>query len=53
MQLGVDGAIVDVDAVVVTGRVFVGRHLGIVVDVVAVEHFCWFFAATSATSLAE
>ena len=37
MLLGVYGEIVDVDAVVVTGRVFVGRHLGIEVDFVAVE----------------
>ena len=37
MQLSVDGAIVDVDAVVVTDRVVVGRHLGIEVDFVAVE----------------
>ena len=47
MQLGVDGAIADVNAVVVIDRVFVGRHLGIVVDFVAVEQFCWFFASTS------
>ena len=53
MQLSVDGAIVDVNAVVVTDRVFVGRHLGIEVDFVDVEQFYWFFAATSAASLAE
>ena len=47
MQLSVDGAIVDVDAVVVTDRVVVGRHLGIEVDFVAVEQFCWFFVPTS------